>query len=224
MLNDSKNDNSNRIVNSFELLSGYISNELNSGKSKEKILKKLVEEMNIDEKIASKLVYDNENFRDRMYYFSTSYIRKNISKYCFISLIVATLIFLIITNLEKEIIFYGVLTKYLLIPFFFSLFIFAFLSKESENFTYNFIGLISTITTSISSFLIGIFLLLYISWDNIEKINSSGLKFRFIISFVNFIVELGPNIVGSIFLIISLVFIFISWNFYYKITIINLNK
>jgi hypothetical protein len=36
MLNDSKNDNSNRIVNSFELLSGYISNELNSGKSKEK--------------------------------------------------------------------------------------------------------------------------------------------------------------------------------------------
>ncbi|MCT7542720.1 hypothetical protein [Aliarcobacter cryaerophilus] len=65
-----------KLLNSLEMISGYISNELNLGKSKEEVIQSLINKMNISKEIATNLVYKNDNFTNNMKYYKTSYTRK----------------------------------------------------------------------------------------------------------------------------------------------------
>ena len=50
-----------KLLNGLEMISGYISNELNLGKSKEEVIQSLINKMNISKEIAANLVYKNDN-------------------------------------------------------------------------------------------------------------------------------------------------------------------
>lgn len=213
-----------KLLDGMELISGYISNELNSGKSKEYVINSLINKMNISKEVATNLVYKNDGLMDKMKYFGTSYIRKNLLIYVLSSFAIYSLIFsafFFINNQETIILF----SKYLGMVFGIIVILYGFSMNESKNIYYKYFPLTLTTILSLSSFLLGSLFLNYISWDNTDIIKSdTTLKFKILISIVNLFIELGPQIVGGIFLLISLLFVGISWQFYYKITIDKLNK
>ena len=60
-----------KLLNGLDMISGYISNEINLGKSKEEIVESLTNKMNISEEIAINLVYKNNNILKIMEYHKT---------------------------------------------------------------------------------------------------------------------------------------------------------
>lgn len=211
-------------LNAFEFISGYISNEINNGKNRNEIVDNLVNNMNIDRDTATKLVFKNDGFADKMYYFSKNYIRKNLSQFIVISLISYLSIFILLSYLG-EYDLYVQFSKYSLIIFFVSLIMSGIIVRESKKIFMNYINIVINTFISISSFILGSFLLFFMNWENIDFIDSMGtIKARFLVSIINFIIELGPQIIGSIFLIISLIFIGIGWKFYYDLTILRLDN
>jgi hypothetical protein len=211
-------------LNAFEFISGYISNEINNGKKKHEIVDNLVKNMNINRDTATKLVFKNDGFKDKMYYFSKNYIRKNLFQFIVISIISYLSIFILLSYLG-EYDLYVQFSKYSLIIFFVSLIVSGIIVRESKKIFMNYINIVINTFISISSFILGSFLLFFMNWENIDLIDSLGtIKARFLVSIINFIIELGPQIIGSIFLIISLIFIGIAWKFYYDLTILKLDN
>lgn len=207
------------LLNSMELISGYISNELNSGKSKEEVVKSLTNKMNITKEVAINLVYKNDNFINNMKYFKTSYTRKNLLIYILSSFVIYYFIFSLFSFFNDYNV-YVITSKYLGVIFGVFFILFAFTMNESKNLIYKYYCISITTIFSLCSFLLGCLFLNYIEWDETNTLENDGaLILKFITNIINFFIELGPQIVGSIFLVISLILVCISWVFYYEITI-----
>ena len=84
-----------KLLNGLEMISGYISNELNLGKSKEEVVESLINKMNISKEIATNLVFKNDNFTNNMIYYKTSYTRKNSLIYILSSFVIYYIFFLL---------------------------------------------------------------------------------------------------------------------------------
>lgn len=211
-----------KLLNSLEMISGYISNELNLGKSKEEVIQSLINKMNISKEIATNLVYKNDNFTNNMKYYKTSYTRKNSLIYILSSFAIYYIFFLLF-SLFNDYDIYVITSKYLGGIFVVSFILFAFTLDESKNILYKYFCISITTIFSLSSFLLGCIFLNYIEWNETSTLeNSHPIKLKFIINIINFFIELGPQIIGGIFLVISLIFVVIGWKFYYEITIAKL--
>lgn len=214
-----------KLLNSLLLISGYISNELNNGKNENEIVDDLVNNMKIDRNTAKRLVFKNTGFSDKMYFFSKNYIRKSVLIFVLLSLSLYSILFLLIVNLDNYN-FYVQISKYLTIIFFILFLLSGIVLRDTKNIIYNYINIIFSFVISISSFISGGLLYLYMNWDNIQKIHNSlgNPIFRIFTASINGIIEIGPQVTGIIFLVISLIFTFICWKFYYDLTIIKLDS
>lgn len=214
-----------KLVNGLLLISGYITNELNNGRNKNEIVNDLVNNMNIDRDTATKLVFKNDGFSDKMYFFSKNYIRKSILIFILLSLFSYSTLFLVIESFNDYNLYVQIL-KYSVITFFIFFLLSGIVLKDTKNIIYNYINIIFSFVISISSFISGGLLYFHMNWENIEKIHNSlgNPIFRIFTIIVNAIIEVGPQITGGIFIIICLIFTFISWKFYYDLTIIKLDS
>lgn len=213
-----------KLLNGMELISGYISNELNSGRSKVEVIDSLVNKMNLSKEVATNLVYKNDGFMENMKYFETSYTRKNLLIYVLSSFVIYSIIFSTFSFIDNHetIVFFA---KYLGGIFGVFFILSGFLMNDSKNIYYKYFSISITTIISLSSFLLGSLFLNYISWDNTDIVKAdTTLILKLLISTFNFFIELGPQIVGGIFILISLIYVGICWQFYYQITIDNLKK
>ncbi|GAB1535330.1 hypothetical protein ADMFC3_09610 [Geovibrio sp. ADMFC3] len=220
-MNDLENE---KFLNAIEFLSSYVSNELNNGKKQAEVIDSLVNKMGIERALATKIVTKNDGFKEKMYIFSKEYIRKDISLYIVKSVFVYTVLFIILYflgNYEQYVLF----AKYLLVIFLGSFIVSGISLLITEKIIMNRINIILNVFVSLSSFLLGALLVCFIRWDMIEKIYSTGaLKTRFLISIVNFIIDIGPVKTGALLLFTSIVYAGIAWNFYYDIKVNKLNE
>ncbi|WP_323593074.1 hypothetical protein [Aliarcobacter butzleri] len=213
-----------KLLNGLDMISGYISNEINLGKSKEEIVESLTNKMNISEEIAINLVYKNNNILKIMEYHKTSYTRKNFLLFTIFSFSIYYIFFLAF-SLFNDYNIYAQASKYLGGVFAVAFILFGFTMNESKNIIYQYYCISITTILSLSSFLLGCIFINYIGWDETATLNNSQpIILRLIINIINFFITLGPQIIGYIFLVISFIFVIIGWKFYYEITIEKLKQ
>lgn len=208
-----------RLLNTFEFISGYISNELNSGKSKEEVVELLINKTKMSKEEAINFVYKNDNIINIMKYHKPSYIRKSFFIYIISSFTIYYFLFFSFFSSFNDYDSYVTTSKYLGLIFGVFFILVGFVSKESKNIIYKYCRIFITTIFSLSSFLLGYLLLNYIEWDETNTLenNYPAMK-KLIINIINFFIELGPQIIGIIFLIISIIYVSIGWLFYYEMT------